>query len=149
MKIRKNITKFKRLQQAAFSSHTGSLFASKASKRAPPASGLLAGRQSPNSMYLGGQEMRMVLERDNTTIEKNLDKLIFYYGATDHWCPVKYFYDIRRDFPHGDFRLCEKGFRHAFVLDVGREVANMVAEWIYRTKGGVSEIEPSYFRVGK
>uniref|UniRef100_A0A3P9HEQ8 Lipid droplet-associated hydrolase n=1 Tax=Oryzias latipes TaxID=8090 RepID=A0A3P9HEQ8_ORYLA len=80
-----------------------------------------------NSMYLGGQEMRMVLERDNTTIEKNLDKLIFYYGATDHWCPVKYFYDIRRDFPHGDFRLCEKGFRHAFVLDVGREVANMVA----------------------
>uniref|UniRef100_A0A3B3IF61 Lipid droplet-associated hydrolase n=1 Tax=Oryzias latipes TaxID=8090 RepID=A0A3B3IF61_ORYLA len=84
-----------------------------------------------NSMYLGGQEMRMVLERDNTTIEKNLDKLIFYYGATDHWCPVKYFNDIRRDFPHGDFRLCEKGFRHAFVLDVGREVANMVAEWIY------------------
>uniref|UniRef100_A0A8C6P4K6 Lipid droplet-associated hydrolase n=1 Tax=Nothobranchius furzeri TaxID=105023 RepID=A0A8C6P4K6_NOTFU len=79
-----------------------------------------------NSMYLGGQEMRKVLERDNLTIEKNLDKLIFYYGAADHWCPVTYFHDIRRDFPQGDFQLCDKGFRHAFVLDAGQEVAQMV-----------------------
>ncbi|XP_024134594.1 lipid droplet-associated hydrolase isoform X2 [Oryzias melastigma] len=92
---------------------------------------LLSGDCAANSMYLGGQEMRMVLGRDNITIKKNLDKLIFYYGATDHWCPVKYFYDIKRDIPDGDFRLCKKGFRHAFVLDVGREVAEMVAEWIY------------------
>ncbi|XP_041828799.1 lipid droplet-associated hydrolase [Melanotaenia boesemani] len=91
---------------------------------------LLSGDCGANSMYLGGQEMRKVLERDNMTIKKNLDKLIFYYGATDHWCPVKYFHDIKQDFPHGDFRLCEKGFRHAFVLDAGREVAKMVVEWI-------------------
>uniref|UniRef100_A0A3Q2D5X7 Lipid droplet-associated hydrolase n=1 Tax=Cyprinodon variegatus TaxID=28743 RepID=A0A3Q2D5X7_CYPVA len=82
-----------------------------------------------NALYLGGQEMRMVLERDNVTIQKNLDKLLFYYGVSDHWCPVTYFQDIRRDFPHGDFRLCEKGIRHAFVLDAGRDVAQMVAEW--------------------
>uniref|UniRef100_A0A3Q2PZN5 Lipid droplet-associated hydrolase n=1 Tax=Fundulus heteroclitus TaxID=8078 RepID=A0A3Q2PZN5_FUNHE len=83
-----------------------------------------------NSMYLGGQEMRMVLERDDVTIRRNLDRLIFYYGATDHWCPVSYFQDMRRDFPHGDIRLCDRGLRHAFVLDAGREVAQMVAEWI-------------------
>uniref|UniRef100_M3ZDT1 Lipid droplet-associated hydrolase n=1 Tax=Xiphophorus maculatus TaxID=8083 RepID=M3ZDT1_XIPMA len=83
-----------------------------------------------NSMYLGGQEMRMVQERDNVTIQKNLDRLIFYYGATDHWCPVSYFQDMRRDFPHGDIRLCERGVRHAFVLDAGQEVAQMVAAWI-------------------
>uniref|UniRef100_A0A3Q1FS05 Lipid droplet-associated hydrolase n=1 Tax=Acanthochromis polyacanthus TaxID=80966 RepID=A0A3Q1FS05_9TELE len=56
--------------------------------------------------------------------------IIFYYGATDHWCPIQYYHDIKRDFPHGDFRLCENGFRHAFVLDAGRDVAKMVVEWI-------------------
>ncbi|KAF7201027.1 lipid droplet-associated hydrolase [Nothobranchius furzeri] len=92
---------------------------------------LLSGDCAANSMYLGGQEMRKVLERDNLTIEKNLDKLIFYYGAADHWCPVTYFHDIRRDFPQGDFQLCDKGFRHAFVLDAGQEVAQMVVGWIH------------------
>lgn len=57
-------------------------------------------------------------------------QIIFYYGATDHWCPVQYYYDIRKDFPHGDVRLCEKGFRHAFVLDAGSDVAQNVMEWI-------------------
>ncbi|XP_008299196.1 lipid droplet-associated hydrolase [Stegastes partitus] len=95
-----------------------------------PTVGLLSGDSAANAMYMGGQEMRKVLERDNTTIKKNLDKLIFYYGATDHWCPVQYYHDIKQDFPHGDFRLCENGFRHAFVLDAGRDVAKMVVEWI-------------------
>ncbi|XP_077477370.1 lipid droplet-associated hydrolase [Stigmatopora argus] len=92
--------------------------------------GLLSGDSAANAVYMGGQEMRKVLERDNTTIEKNLEKLLFYYGATDHWCPVQYYHEIKKDFPTGDFRLCENGFRHAFVLDAGKEVAEMVAEWI-------------------
>ncbi|XP_051252257.1 lipid droplet-associated hydrolase [Dicentrarchus labrax] len=95
-----------------------------------PTVGLLSGDCAANAMYMGGQEMKKVLERDNVTINKNLGKLIFYYGATDHWCPVQYYQDIRRDFPHGDVRLCENGFRHAFVLDSGRDVAKMVVEWI-------------------
>ncbi|XP_032355766.1 lipid droplet-associated hydrolase isoform X2 [Etheostoma spectabile] len=95
-----------------------------------PTVGLLSGDCAANAMYMGGQEMRNVRERDNRTIKKNLEKLIFYYGATDHWCPVEYYYNIKQDFPHGNFRLCENGFRHAFVLDAGREVAKMVFEWI-------------------
>lgn len=95
-----------------------------------PTVGLLSGDCAANAMYMGGQEMKKVLERDNVTIKKHLDKLIFYYGATDHWCPVQYYHDIRQDFPHGDFRLCERGLRHAFVLDAGRQVAKMVVEWI-------------------
>ncbi|XP_030645284.1 lipid droplet-associated hydrolase isoform X2 [Chanos chanos] len=83
-----------------------------------------------NGMYMGGQEMRLVLERDNATIKRNLHKLVFYYGATDHWCPVQYYHDIRADFPGGNIRLCERGIRHAFVLDAGKEMADMTAEWI-------------------
>ncbi|KAL4624225.1 lipid droplet-associated hydrolase [Arapaima gigas] len=81
-------------------------------------------------MYMGSQEMVQVLKRDNRTIAQNLDKLIFYYGATDHWCPVQYYSDIKKDFPSGNIQLCGRGFRHAFVLDAGREVATMVAEWL-------------------
>ncbi|XP_047467937.1 lipid droplet-associated hydrolase [Mugil cephalus] len=95
-----------------------------------PTVNLLGGDSAANALYMGGQEMKMVLARDNITIKKHLEKLIFYYGATDHWCPVQYYHDIKQDFPHGDFRLCENGFRHAFVLDAGREVAKMVVEWI-------------------
>ncbi|CAL1576053.1 unnamed protein product [Knipowitschia caucasica] len=95
-----------------------------------PTVGLLSGDCAANAMYMGGQEMKKVLERDNATITKHLNKLIMYYGATDHWCPVEYYHDMKRDFPHGDFRLCEKGFRHAFVLDAAVDVAEMVAEWI-------------------
>ncbi|KAF7654324.1 hypothetical protein LDENG_00071090 [Lucifuga dentata] len=90
----------------------------------------LLSRCAANAMYMGSQEMRKVLERDNMTIRKHLDKLVFYYGATDHWCPVQYYHEIKRDFPNGDFRLCENGFRHAFVLDAGKEVAKMVVEWV-------------------
>uniref|UniRef100_A0A671QY45 Lipid droplet-associated hydrolase n=2 Tax=Sinocyclocheilus anshuiensis TaxID=1608454 RepID=A0A671QY45_9TELE len=84
-----------------------------------------------NGMYMGSQEMRLVVERDNITIRQHLSKLIFYYGATDHWCPVQYYRDTRKDFPEGDIRLCERGIRHAFVLDAGEEMANMTAEWIF------------------
>lgn len=96
----------------------------------PATVGLLSGDCGANAMYMGGQEMREVLERDNETIRNNLEKLIFYYGATDHWCPVQYYQDMKQDFPLGDFRLCEKGLRHAFVLDSGRQVATMVVQWI-------------------
>uniref|UniRef100_A0A673I3L2 Lipid droplet-associated hydrolase n=1 Tax=Sinocyclocheilus rhinocerous TaxID=307959 RepID=A0A673I3L2_9TELE len=84
-----------------------------------------------NGMYMVSQEMRLVVERDNATVRQHLSKLIFYYGATDHWCPVQYYRDIRKDFPEGDIRLCERGIRHAFVLDAGEEMANMTAEWIF------------------
>ncbi|XP_029315754.1 lipid droplet-associated hydrolase isoform X1 [Cottoperca gobio] len=103
-----------------------------------PTVGLLSGDCAANAVYMGGQEMRKVLERDNITIKKNLEKLIFYYGATDHWCPVGYYHDMKQDFPQGDFRLCENGFRHAFVLDAGREVATLVFEWMSGGSGNMS-----------
>ncbi|XP_076834036.1 lipid droplet-associated hydrolase isoform X2 [Brachyhypopomus gauderio] len=96
----------------------------------PAAVGLIDVDCTANAMYMGSQEMRLVLGRDNSTIRKHLHKLIFYYGANDHWCPVEYYHDIRKDFPDGDIRLCEQDFCHAFVLDTGKEMASMTSEWI-------------------
>lgn len=89
---------------------------------------LLSGDIGAYAMYMGGQEMMNVVKRDNETIRKNLEKIIFFYGATDHWCPIEYYHDMKRDFPQGDIRLCENNYRHAFVMDKGKEVASIVAE---------------------
>uniref|UniRef100_A0A8C3PAK1 Lipid droplet-associated hydrolase n=1 Tax=Chrysemys picta bellii TaxID=8478 RepID=A0A8C3PAK1_CHRPI len=83
-----------------------------------------------NVLYMASQEMMKVVERDSTTIKQNLKKLIFYYGVADNWCPQQYFEEIKMDFPDGDIRLCEKGIRHAFVLDASREVAAMITDWL-------------------
>ncbi|XP_029315757.1 lipid droplet-associated hydrolase isoform X4 [Cottoperca gobio] len=40
-----------------------------------PTVGLLSGDCAANAVYMGGQEMRKVLERDNITIKKNLEKI--------------------------------------------------------------------------
>ncbi|XP_028653218.1 lipid droplet-associated hydrolase isoform X2 [Erpetoichthys calabaricus] len=85
-----------------------------------------------NAMYMGSQEMVQVMDRDNATIQENQEKLIFYYGENDNWCPVQYYEEIKRDFPKADIRLCNKGIRHAFVLDAGRDVALMMTEWLQK-----------------
>ncbi|NXU77048.1 LDAH hydrolase, partial [Oreotrochilus melanogaster] len=83
-----------------------------------------------NILYMASQEMMKVVERDSTTIKQNLKKLIFYYGTGDSWCPQNYYDDIKMDFPDGDIRLCEKGLRHAFVLDASKEMAAMITDWL-------------------
>lgn len=83
-----------------------------------------------NAMYLGGQEMKQVVKRDDEIIKEHLSKLTFYYGRSDGWCPVKYYEDIKKDFPEGDIRLCEKDIPHAFILHFSQDVAGMVAEWV-------------------
>ncbi|KAM8953243.1 lipid droplet-associated hydrolase [Pelodytes ibericus] len=83
-----------------------------------------------NAMYMGSQEMVKVVERDNKTIKQYLSKLIFYYGAMDNWCPVRYYEDIKKEFPGGNIWLCEKGIRHAFVLDSSRDMATMITDWL-------------------
>ncbi|XP_036608557.1 lipid droplet-associated hydrolase [Trichosurus vulpecula] len=83
-----------------------------------------------NALYMGSQEMLTILERDNSTIQKHLKKLTFYYGASDLWCPVQFYEDIKKDFPSGDIKLCEKGISHAFILSSSQEMATMIADWL-------------------
>ncbi|KAM9708352.1 lipid droplet-associated hydrolase isoform 3-T4 [Menidia menidia] len=91
---------------------------------------LLSGDCAANALYLGGQEMKRVQQRDDHTIRDHLHRLVFYYGAADPWCPVRFYRGVREAFPRGDVHLCGRGLRHAFVLDAGQEVARMVATWV-------------------
>ncbi|XP_016000241.1 lipid droplet-associated hydrolase [Rousettus aegyptiacus] len=91
-----------------------------------------------NMAYLGSQEMMEIVQRDNETVKEHLSKLTFYYGTIDDWCPKEYYEDIKKDFPEGDIRLCEKKIPHAFVLHCYQEMADMVADWL---KDDLSKIE--------
>ncbi|XP_047390782.1 LOW QUALITY PROTEIN: lipid droplet-associated hydrolase-like [Sciurus carolinensis] len=90
-----------------------------------------------NAAYLGGQEMMQVVKRDDEIIKEHLSKLTFYYGTIDGWCPKKYYEDIKKDFPEGDIRLCEKKIPHAFILHFSQEMADMIADWL---KANLSKI---------
>lgn len=87
-----------------------------------------------NVFFMAFEEMELVKERDNDAIRDNLKKLKFYYGTTDGWVPVNYCEKVRAEFPEADVELCERKFDHSFVLSTSREVGNMVAGWINKTK---------------
>ncbi len=74
-------------------------------------------------------EMDDVTELDGSiiqTIEDNLDKITFYYGATDKWAPTQFYHSMKSRFPNGDIRLCGNGFAHDFVVDSSEDVAELV-----------------------
>ncbi|XP_004696115.1 lipid droplet-associated hydrolase [Echinops telfairi] len=83
-----------------------------------------------NAVYLGAQEMEQIVKRDDEIIKKHLSKLTFYYGTIDHWCPIEFYNDLKKDFPEGDIRLCEKKMRHDFILRWSQEMAELVADWL-------------------
>lgn len=69
-----------------------------------------------NSIYLARHEMKEVMTADHDLIEKHKDKLMFYYGTSDHWCPLEYAHDMKKAHPDADIHICERGYQHAFVL---------------------------------
>ena len=87
-----------------------------------------------NSLFMAHHEMQTVKELDDKLIEENIDRLSFYFGRTDHWCPQEYYHDMKRNYPSLDARLCENGYSHAFVLGESTHMADVVAEWMQQCK---------------
>ena len=84
-----------------------------------------------NSLYMAKDEMEKVTElHHRDVIAGNLDKILFYYGSTDQWCPVSYYEDMREAFPSGAVFMCGKGFEHAFVLSSSVAVGQLTWSWI-------------------
>lgn len=73
-----------------------------------------------------------MLKRNDDIIKEHSDSLIMYYGATDRWCPQKFYQDTKKAHKNLSIKLCDQEFKHAFLLDHGEEVANMVAEWFHK-----------------
>ncbi|XP_078486996.1 lipid droplet-associated hydrolase [Ciona intestinalis] len=82
--------------------------------------------------YMGLQEMYMVDKRDDNLVEKFLNRLIFYYGSHDEWCPIEFYENLDAKYGHvagSRIEVAERGIPHAFVLTHSHRVAEKVAEW--------------------
>jgi len=83
-----------------------------------------------NSAYLSSIEMRSIHELDVETVSENIERLCFYYGTRDAWCPIEYHHSMKHLFPSADIRLCSRDFEHAFVLKNSKEMASIVLDWL-------------------
>ena len=91
---------------------------------------LLSPSSCGNSVYLSSIEMQSVCELDIETVGTNIERLYFYYGTSDTWCPTEYYYSMKQLFPSGEIHLCSRGIEHAFVLKHSKEMASIMSNWL-------------------
>nr|CAB3263406.1 UPF0554 protein C2orf43 homolog [Phallusia mammillata] len=83
-----------------------------------------------SAMYMGLTEMLEVTEREDHILDKHIDNLVFYYGATDKWCPVSLYESMVKTYgQRNNIMLCQQNIPHAFVLTKSLEMAKIVASF--------------------
>ena len=82
-----------------------------------------------NACYMGYTELLQVNEPDIDSLKMFSNKLRFYNGSSDPWCPVEYAKALKAKVPEIDVEMCTKNIPHAFVLEKSNEVAQIVSEW--------------------
>ncbi|XP_065341255.1 lipid droplet-associated hydrolase [Cloeon dipterum] len=102
-------------------------------KNVPATMQLLRPTILKNIFSLAADEMDRILELDVDTIEKHKDKLRFYYGQVDGWCPLAYYRNLKDKVPDARATACTNGYRHAFVLNYSKPMATIVGQWINET----------------
>lgn len=53
-----------------------------------------------------------------------------YFGNCDDWCPTSFYEDISKSVPEADAVLCDKGYKHAYVIGYSDQMAAIVADWL-------------------
>ena len=92
-------------------------------------------------LHMAHDEMHQVRHLNRRSIEQNQERILLYYGAQDRWCPVDYYYDMKRLIDSINENKIDKtnmvmldnhGLDHAFVIYKKQTtiVSDMVAEWI-------------------
>lgn len=81
-------------------------------------------------VFLAEDEMARVRGLQKEIVQANLDLLKFYYGTTDGWVPVKYFTQLKEQFPEVDAQLDTKKIAHAFVLRHAKPMSVIVGDMI-------------------
>ena len=92
---------------------------------------LLSPSSCRNCIHLASIEMQSVCTLDIETVGKNIDRLCFYYGTDDAWCPAEYHQSMKCLFPLGEIHLCSHDIQHAFVLKHSEEMASIVSDWLW------------------
>lgn len=83
-----------------------------------------------NVLWMAYSELLQVCEADIETISKHKDELVFYYGATDGWCPQLYRDELMLKIEGLNAILCKDSYQHAFVLEHSEPMGKKLFEWI-------------------
>ena len=78
-------------------------------------------------MFLANTELQTVLDPDYNLIDELKNQLWFYYGANDHWVPLKYHENLIKNVPNVNAEICSNNIPHAFVLSASHTMAEIVA----------------------
>uniref|UniRef100_D3TPK1 Lipid droplet-associated hydrolase n=1 Tax=Glossina morsitans morsitans TaxID=37546 RepID=D3TPK1_GLOMM len=81
-------------------------------------------------VFLAEDEMARVRALQRDIIQENMHLLKFYYGTTDGWVPIKYFTQLKEEFPDIDADLDVKKIDHSFVLRYSKPMACIVGDFI-------------------
>ena len=83
------------------------------------------------SLYMAHTEMLDVSgDADHSIINSYAEKLMFYYGTVDKWCPKQYCKDMKARHPNVDITFCDRELEHAFVLKSSDEMAGILYAYL-------------------
>ncbi|KAK7862854.1 hypothetical protein R5R35_008453 [Gryllus longicercus] len=89
---------------------------------------LLNPRALQNVFFIAQDNLDNVKELDHELIDELSDKLLFYFSITDGWAPLSLYEYLKK--LHPQVRALTSSYKHAFVLEAGRDVAGRVSKWI-------------------
>lgn len=79
-----------------------------------------------NILHMAEQEMGEVIDAPFSAIDKNIDKIVFYYGVGDNWNVETCYRDMAARYPGKQVHLCEHNIQHAFVECSSDKMADYV-----------------------
>ena len=82
-----------------------------------------------NICYMGFTELVEVNGADMASLKRFADKIRFYNGSNDPWCPLEYPKSLKEKLPELQIEICQKNIPHAFVLGRSEEMANIISNW--------------------
>ena len=69
-------------------------------------------------------------DADHVIIDTYAEKLMFYYGTVDQWCPVSNYKNMKTKHCNIDIQLCERKIEHAYVLTSSEEMAEIIHDYL-------------------
>lgn len=91
---------------------------------------LLHPRLVQNVLFMAYNELKEVNDADVDTISRHKDRITLYYGATDGWVPTTYRDELKQKVEGVSAFLCDKGYKHAFVLCHSQPVGELLVQFI-------------------
>ncbi|VDM45831.1 unnamed protein product [Toxocara canis] len=82
-----------------------------------------------NIIHMSTDELRKVCELDESLL-KHSDRIRFYYGKTDKWCPIDFGYQMKDRLGEELVVIDDSDCEHAFVIKNSEIMARKLVNWV-------------------